>query len=89
MSRIAITGVQVYWFHLVNKLISEGHDVHGFDSYNDYYDPLLKEHVLKEIMGEHVVFIDPVDLKIETHCLVGLKNKTRNSNPPCCICRCS
>lgn len=30
-------------FHLANRLLSEGHEIIGLDSMNDYYDPLLKE----------------------------------------------
>ena len=29
-------------FHLANKLKSAGHQVSGFDNFNDYYDPKLK-----------------------------------------------
>ena len=43
MSRILITGTAGFiGFHLVNKLISEGHKVTGLDNINDYYDVSLK-----------------------------------------------
>jgi len=43
MSRILITGTAGFiGFHLVNKLISEGHKVTGLDNINNYYDVNLK-----------------------------------------------
>ncbi|MBN1388661.1 MAG: NAD-dependent epimerase [Bacteroidales bacterium] len=43
MSKILITGTAGFiGFHLVNKLISEGHKVTGLDNINNYYDVNLK-----------------------------------------------
>ena len=44
MSTIAITGMAGFiGFHLAQQLDAEGHVVVGFDNFNDYYDPWLKE----------------------------------------------
>lgn len=49
MSKILVTGTAGFiGFHLVNKLIAEGHEVKGLDSINDYYDVRLKYARLKE-----------------------------------------
>ena len=41
---ILVTGAAGFiGFHLANKLLDAGHDVIGYDSVNDYYDPDLKE----------------------------------------------
>lgn len=43
MSKICITGGAGFIaFHLAQKLQSDGHEVYGFDSFNNYYDPSLK-----------------------------------------------
>lgn len=44
MSKILITGAAGFiGFHLSKRLINEGHEVHGIDNLNDYYDPSLKD----------------------------------------------
>jgi UDP-glucuronate 4-epimerase len=49
---ILVTGCAGFiGFHVARRLLSEGETVHGLDSVNDYYDPLLKEARLK-ILGE-------------------------------------
>ena len=41
--KIFITGIAGFiGYHLARKLFSQGHDVSGLDSFNDYYDPSLK-----------------------------------------------
>ena len=45
---ILVTGCAGFiGFHVARRLLSEGEVVHGLDSVNDYYDPLLKEARLK------------------------------------------
>ena len=42
--RYAVTGAAGFiGSHLGNTLVARGHDVVGIDSFNDYYDPALKE----------------------------------------------
>ncbi len=42
--RILLTGSSGFiGYHLAETLLSEGHEVIGVDSLNDYYDPLLKQ----------------------------------------------
>jgi UDP-glucuronate 4-epimerase len=42
--RIFITGTAGFiGFHLARRLLSQGHEVHGFDGMTRYYDPKLKE----------------------------------------------
>ncbi|MEE4215726.1 MAG: NAD-dependent epimerase [Bacteroidales bacterium] len=49
MSKILITGTAGFiGFHLVNKLVAEGHTVTGLDNINDYYDVKLKYDRLAE-----------------------------------------
>tara|TARA_A100001388_G_scaffold275962_1_gene262553 strand:+ start:2599 stop:3621 length:1023 start_codon:yes stop_codon:yes gene_type:complete len=50
-------------FHLCKKLLKEGYSIIGFDNFNDYYDPHLKESRLKELekisskTGSKLIFI--------------------------------
>lgn len=52
MAKILITGIAGFiGFHLAQRLQDEGHEVFGFDNFNDYYDVKLKrtrQHLLKE-----------------------------------------
>ena len=42
--KILVTGTAGFiGFHLANKLLGAGHEVVGYDSFNAYYDPTLKE----------------------------------------------
>jgi len=42
--KVVITGIAGFIsFHTANRFVDEGHEVVGFDNFNDYYDPALKE----------------------------------------------
>lgn len=63
MSKILITGGAGFIaFHLANSLKSKGHDVVGFDNYNTYYDPSLKEARVAEL-AKNGVTIHTADLR--------------------------
>ena len=49
-------------FHLANKLKSAGHQVSGFDNFNDYYDPKLKYARVDEL-EKNDIYIDTGDLQ--------------------------
>ena len=58
--KVMVTGAAGFiGFHVVNKLVDEGYDVCGIDSYNAYYDPNLKVERNKRLPIE----VDVVDLK--------------------------
>jgi UDP-glucuronate 4-epimerase len=63
MAKICITGGAGFIaFHLTHKLIELGHEVVGFDNYNDYYDPGLK-HTRANILHDRFgVIMENVDL---------------------------
>lgn len=52
MSRILVTGAAGFiGFHLVRRLVRDGHTVIGFDNLNDYYDVTLKQSRLALLTG--------------------------------------
>ena len=64
MATIGITGMGGFiGFHLAKKLHNEGHDVCGFDSYNDYYDPILKANRSENLRANCGIETQNVDLK--------------------------
>ncbi len=57
--KILVTGTAGFiGFHLVNKLVQQGHEVVGLDSINDYYDVNLKYSRLKAagILAENMEY---------------------------------
>ena len=55
--KIFVTGSSGFiGFHLSKKLLEKGHNVHGFDSMNHYYDVKIKKARLK-ILSEYKKFL--------------------------------
>lgn len=66
--KICITGGAGFiGFHLAQKLFNEGHEVYGFDNFNNYYDPSLKK-ARQEKLAEMSIPI--VDLDLNSNSLV-------------------
>lgn len=66
MSKILITGGAGFIaFHLANRLKSKGHDVVGFDNYNNYYDPSLKLARVEELSKAGIT-VHTADLRSKT-----------------------
>ena len=64
MSVIAITGMAGFiGFHLAQQLKESGHQVVGFDNFNSYYDPDLKDARAEYLSKEYDITVDNVDLK--------------------------
>lgn len=63
MAKIAITGIAGFiGFHLAQKLHADGHQVIGFDNYNDYYDPELKRARAQELVNRCGIVVENGDL---------------------------
>ena len=66
--KICITGGAGFiGFHLAQKLFKEGHEVYGFDNFNDYYDPSLKRDRQTKLAE---LSIPITDLDLNSHLLV-------------------
>ena len=64
MAKIAITGMAGFiGFHLAQKLHSEGHQVIGFDNYNDYYNPELKRDRQRTLVERTGIVVEQGDLR--------------------------
>jgi UDP-glucuronate 4-epimerase len=64
MSRILVTGAAGFiGFHLCDRLLGLGHDVHGIDNINDYYDPALKLARLSRLEGRPGFRFMKLDMK--------------------------
>jgi nucleoside-diphosphate-sugar epimerase len=61
--RYAVTGAAGFiGSHLAEALVAAGHDVVGYDSFTDYYDPALKAENARGLDVQHVdLGIDPLD----------------------------
>lgn len=65
MAKVMITGGAGFIaYHLARSLKNDGHEVHGFDNFNDYYDPTLKRARQQELKKENidVSFVDLTNL---------------------------
>jgi len=55
--RILVTGCAGFiGFHVVKRLLKEGHHIMGVDNLNDYYDVLLKQNRLKCLKNKNFTF---------------------------------
>ncbi len=64
MAKIAITGMAGFiGFHLAQELNDYGHDVIGFDNFNDYYDPDLKTDRTRVLAERTGIVVENGDLK--------------------------
>lgn len=54
MSKIFITGIAgMIGYHTAKRLLAEGHEVHGIDNFNDYYEVELKEERARLLTEKH------------------------------------
>ena len=73
MAKILVTGCAGFiGFHVTKKLLSEGYQVLGIDSLNEYYDVSLKKNRLKEIKSPlfnfcNIDICDKRDLEKQLH----------------------
>ena len=90
MATIGITGMGGFiGFHLAKKLHGEGHDVVGFDSFNNYYDPMLKSNRASNLHEKTGITTQNVDLKNREELDHWMKKKiSRSYYTPCRVCRC-
>jgi len=61
--KILVTGAAGFiGFHLARRLLAEGHQVHGIDNVNDYYDPRLKQARLTLLLHEPAFSFQRLDI---------------------------
>ena len=64
MKKILITGLAGFiGFHTAIKFKKDGWQVYGFDNFNDYYDPKLKENRAKHLDRENGIVVENYDLR--------------------------
>jgi nucleoside-diphosphate-sugar epimerase len=62
-TRVAVTGAAGFiGSHLCERLVADGHDVVGIDSFSDYYDRALKERNLDRVRMESNFALEEADL---------------------------
>lgn len=55
--------------HLCDKLLNLNHEVYNLDNFNDYYDPNIKEKILKKYYQSKTILF----LKVISEILIFLK----------------
>jgi UDP-glucuronate 4-epimerase len=61
--KILVTGAAGFiGFHLSRRLLAAGHEVHGVDNMNDYYDPRLKQARLELLLPESAFSFRRLDI---------------------------
>ena len=76
--RILITGIAGFiGYHLALRLRNEGHDVYGFDNFNDYYGVSLKR-AREERLKARGISVWEVDLKDSTRVRQAIRYHTPN-----------
>ena len=59
--KILVTGSSGFiGFHLIKRLLREGHEIIGVDNHNDYYDVSLKELRLNSLGTKNFSFISKI-----------------------------
>ena len=62
-TRVAVTGAAGFiGSHLCERLLADGHEVMGLDSFSDYYDRARKEQNLEALRRDHRFTLEELDL---------------------------
>lgn len=58
MAQILVTGAAGFiGSHVCDYFLSSGHSVIGFDNFNDYYDPIIKQKNCTDLSNQHTKFL--------------------------------